>query len=143
MIDLLVEYELDPQGCTITLFIRDVSSNNKQQMGWWDLVRWHPYCLHPEELDIFARLTQIEKQEQHLLDPPECRQVADFRSERWPASNRNGWPASIWNAWPASSESADRGRSPTPAVGREHRKSSPNRCLVWDQSWVIREATPG
>ena len=32
--------------------------------------------------------------------------MADFRSEPWPASNRNGWPASNWNAWPASSESA-------------------------------------
>jgi hypothetical protein len=51
-------------------------------------------------------LTKTEKQEQHLLDPPERRHVADFRSERWPASNRNGRPASIWNAWPASSESA-------------------------------------
>src|ERR1700730_10862951 len=33
-------------------------------------------------LDIaacFIRLTQIEKQEQHLLAPPERRQVADFR----------------------------------------------------------------
>jgi hypothetical protein len=29
-----------------------------------------------------TRLTQIEKQEQHLLDPPECPHVADFRSER-------------------------------------------------------------
>ncbi len=24
-------------------------------MGWWDLARWHPYCLHPEELDSLLR----------------------------------------------------------------------------------------
>jgi hypothetical protein len=34
------------------------------------------------------------------------RWVAGFKSERWPASDRNRWPASYWNAWPASSESA-------------------------------------
>jgi len=50
--DLLVEYEPDPQGCTTTLFLHDASSDRKQQMGWWDLARWHPYCLHPEELDL-------------------------------------------------------------------------------------------
>ena len=38
------------------------------------------------------------------------RQVADIKSEPWPASNRNWWPASYWNAWPASSESADQKR---------------------------------
>ena len=32
--------------------------------------------------------------------------MADIKSERWPASDRNGRPASYWNAWPASSESA-------------------------------------
>jgi hypothetical protein len=63
-------------------------------------------------------LTQVEKQEQHLPDPPERRQVADFRSERWPASNRNGWPASIWNAWPASSESAAVKRDPRAKAAR-------------------------
>jgi hypothetical protein len=36
--------------------------------------------------------------------------VAGFKSERWPASDRNRWPASYWNAWPASSESAIHGR---------------------------------
>ncbi|MFZ2105692.1 MAG: hypothetical protein WAV18_09945, partial [Roseiarcus sp.] len=34
------------------------------------------------------------------------RWVAGFKSESWPASDRNRWPASYWNAWPASSESA-------------------------------------
>lgn len=53
--DLVVEYEPDPQGCTITLFLHDAATRNKQQMGWWDLARWHPYCLHPEELDILLR----------------------------------------------------------------------------------------
>jgi hypothetical protein len=32
--------------------------------------------------------------------------VAGFKSEWWPASDRNRGPASFWNAWPASSESA-------------------------------------
>jgi hypothetical protein len=32
--------------------------------------------------------------------------VAGFKSERWPASDRNRWPASYWNPWPASSVSA-------------------------------------
>jgi len=49
--DLLIEYEPDPQGCTITLYLHDAGGNNKQRMGWWDSARWHPYCLHPEELD--------------------------------------------------------------------------------------------
>jgi transposase InsO family protein len=39
-------------------------------------------------------------------DPVEDAQVADIKSERWAASNRNQWPASRWNAWPTSSESA-------------------------------------
>ncbi|MBG0808107.1 AAA family ATPase [Methylosinus sp. H3A] len=34
--------------------------------------------------------------------------MADIKSERWPASDRNRWPASYWNAWPASSEYAPR-----------------------------------
>jgi len=34
------------------------------------------------------------------------RWAAGFKSERWPASDRNRWPASYWNWWPASSESA-------------------------------------
>jgi len=60
-VDLLVEYELnpqhglDPQGSAITLYLHDAASNDKQRMGWWDSVRWHPYCLHPEELDTLLR----------------------------------------------------------------------------------------
>jgi hypothetical protein len=41
-----------------------------------------PYQRHPSFPLHASRLTQIEKQEQHLLDPPECRQAAGFRSER-------------------------------------------------------------
>ncbi len=33
--------------------------------------------------------------------------MADIKSERRPASDRNRWPASFWNAWPAPSESAN------------------------------------
>jgi hypothetical protein len=47
-------------------------------------------------------------QNQNIIHPDpqgHCR-LAGFKSERWPASSRNGWPASNWNAWPASSESA-------------------------------------
>ena len=46
------------------------------------------------------------KQKHHPADPQGLRHLAGFKSERWPASSRNGWPASYWNAWPASSEYA-------------------------------------
>jgi hypothetical protein len=48
---LLIEYELEVQGCMTVLFLVDRQSGTKSQMGWSDLARWHPYCLHPEEFD--------------------------------------------------------------------------------------------
>lgn len=49
--ELFIEYEPDPFGSAITLFIRSVAEDAREQMGWWDLARWHPYCIHPDELD--------------------------------------------------------------------------------------------
>jgi hypothetical protein len=48
---LLIEYELDVHACWTALFLVDHQSGTKSQMGWSDLARWHPYCLHPEEFD--------------------------------------------------------------------------------------------
>jgi hypothetical protein len=48
---LLVEYQPDCFGSAITLYIQSRASGAKQQMGYWDTVRWHPYCLHPAEFD--------------------------------------------------------------------------------------------
>jgi len=48
---LVVEYQPDVSGCDKNLFLVDVRSGKKHQMGWWDLARWHPYCLRPDELD--------------------------------------------------------------------------------------------
>ncbi|HSI15947.1 MAG TPA: hypothetical protein VK961_28120 [Chthoniobacter sp.] len=48
---LLIEYELETDGCLLELFLVDGQSGTKSKMGWSDLACWHPYCLHPEELD--------------------------------------------------------------------------------------------
>src|SRR5271169_381350 len=53
-----------------------------------------PRLTKPPRRNIIASIRESE------------RWVAGFKSERWPASDRNRWPASYWNAWPASSESA-------------------------------------
>lgn len=50
--DLFLEYEPDAFGSSITLYLRHAASGAKGQMGWWDLARWCPYCLHPDELDL-------------------------------------------------------------------------------------------
>jgi hypothetical protein len=48
---LLIEYEPGVDGCSKNLFLVDARSGKKSEMGWWDLARWHPYCLRPEEFD--------------------------------------------------------------------------------------------
>ena len=55
---------------------------------------------------IHARLTDPPRRNIIASIRGSERWVAGFKSERWPASDRNRWPASYWNAWPASSESA-------------------------------------
>ncbi len=60
---------------------------------------------HFAEAQLHARLTNPAKQNIITSIRGSRRQVADFKSEPRPASNRNQWPASYWNAWPASSES--------------------------------------
>lgn len=52
---LLIEYEIDAEECGKTLFLVDSRSGVKSQMGWWDLARWHPYCLRPAELDALLQ----------------------------------------------------------------------------------------
>lgn len=47
---LVVEYEPDVMGCSKTLFLEDAHSRTKNQMGWRDGIRSHPYCLQAEEL---------------------------------------------------------------------------------------------
>src|SRR5262245_55807716 len=48
---LLIEYEPDVGGCSRNLSLVDALAGKKSEMGWWDLARWHPYCLRPEELE--------------------------------------------------------------------------------------------
>jgi hypothetical protein len=52
---MIVEFEPSVQGCDINLFLVDNRSETRFQMGWWDLARWHPYCLRSEELDLLLR----------------------------------------------------------------------------------------
>jgi hypothetical protein len=52
---LEVEYHPEGDGCDKTLYLLDSRSGTKNQMGWWDLGRWHPYGLRPEELDSLLR----------------------------------------------------------------------------------------
>ncbi|MEZ6141495.1 MAG: hypothetical protein R3B84_13060 [Zavarzinella sp.] len=46
-----INYQPDVDGCDISIFLEDRRSSTKHTMGWWDLARWHPYCLKFEELD--------------------------------------------------------------------------------------------
>lgn len=48
---LLLEYEPNVSGCSRNLFLVDARSGKKGEMGWWDLARWHPYCLRLEEFN--------------------------------------------------------------------------------------------
>jgi hypothetical protein len=48
---IVIEYQPGLDGCYISLFLCNTRFNTKSQMGWWDLARWHPYCLRVEELD--------------------------------------------------------------------------------------------
>jgi hypothetical protein len=52
---LVIEYEPDVSGGSKTLLLVDASSGTKSQMGWWDLARWHPYCLRLAELDLLLQ----------------------------------------------------------------------------------------
>lgn len=46
---IVVEYA--PAACSKEIYLADASSCETHLMGWYDLVRWHPYCLRTEELD--------------------------------------------------------------------------------------------
>ena len=48
---LLIDYQPSVDGCERSLYLIDSRSGEKHQMGWWDLARWHPYCLRMDELD--------------------------------------------------------------------------------------------
>ena len=39
-------------SCNKSLQLKDKTTGEGYEMGWWDLARWHPYCLRPEELRI-------------------------------------------------------------------------------------------
>jgi hypothetical protein len=55
---LVIEYEPDVNGCDTNLFLVDIRSGMKHELGWWDLARWHPYCLRQEELDELLEFWQ-------------------------------------------------------------------------------------
>jgi hypothetical protein len=52
---LVVEYEPEVNGSSINLLLVDRRDGKRHAMGWWDLARWHPYCLRPEELEELLR----------------------------------------------------------------------------------------
>jgi hypothetical protein len=52
---LVIEYRPDCDGCEKSLKLVDHQAGMRQEMGWWDLARWHPYCLRPEELELLRR----------------------------------------------------------------------------------------
>lgn len=52
---LVIEYEPAVNGCSKTLFLDDTRSGTRNELGWWDLARWHPYCLRLSELDSLLR----------------------------------------------------------------------------------------
>jgi hypothetical protein len=55
LFSLVVEYEPAENGCSMYLMLVDSRSGKKHEMGWWDLVQWHPYCLRLQELDCLLR----------------------------------------------------------------------------------------
>ncbi|MBS1798138.1 MAG: hypothetical protein JSS81_30270, partial [Acidobacteria bacterium] len=52
---LLLEYDPDPNGCDQTLSLVEKAGNEKHQLGWWDLARWHPFCLKPDEFETLLQ----------------------------------------------------------------------------------------
>ena len=46
---LEVKFDMSRHGCSKTLNL--VEGSERQRMGWWDMARWHPYCLRLSELD--------------------------------------------------------------------------------------------
>ena len=52
---MVIEYDPGVGGCSKALFLIDCCSGSKSQMGWWDLARWHPYCLRLDELDTLLQ----------------------------------------------------------------------------------------
>jgi hypothetical protein len=56
---LVLDYQPAVTGCRTTLFLADTHSGTKREMGWWDLARWHPYCLRPLELDSLLQFWKL------------------------------------------------------------------------------------
>jgi hypothetical protein len=52
---MVIEYWPSIVGCDKWLFLQDQVTAERAPLGWWDLARWHPYCLRQEELDLLLR----------------------------------------------------------------------------------------
>lgn len=52
---LLLVYSPSPGGCDLTLFLSEKDSGEQYQLGWWDLARWHPFCLKPDEFELILK----------------------------------------------------------------------------------------
>ena len=48
---MLIRYMPDELGVMINLDLLERRTERRWQMGWWDLERWHPFCLRIEELE--------------------------------------------------------------------------------------------
>ena len=47
---LLIESNFDVSGCEHYLYLK--YQEDKYLLGWWDLARWHPFCLRYNEFNV-------------------------------------------------------------------------------------------
>jgi hypothetical protein len=48
---LTLDYSPAVSGCEQSLYLTEKSIAEKYQLGWWDVMRWHPFCLKPDEFE--------------------------------------------------------------------------------------------
>ena len=46
-----IDFTLEEFMCRIGLDLHDAEAGKSVALGWWDDIRWHPFCLREEELD--------------------------------------------------------------------------------------------
>jgi hypothetical protein len=52
-LDLLLEHRSGSwTNAETSLYLWDEKESKEHPMGWWDLARWHPICIKPEEFDL-------------------------------------------------------------------------------------------
>lgn len=52
-LDLLLEHRSGSwTNAETNLYLWNEKENKEYTMGWWDMVRWHPMCIKPNEFDL-------------------------------------------------------------------------------------------